>query len=56
MVSTYLERPEHEAHHHGQLINLIYACSFPIPIPESWTDAWGTQQRIGLDSSGYLVG
>ena len=30
---------EHEAHHHGQLINFIYACGFPIP--ESWTDAWG---------------
>ena len=34
----YFRLVEHEAHHHGQLINLIYACHFPIP--ESWADSW----------------
>ena len=38
-LAGYYRLVEHEAHHHGQLINLIYACGFPIP--ESWTDAWG---------------
>lgn len=38
-LAGYYRLVEHEAHHHSQLINLIYACGFPIP--ESWTDAWG---------------
>lgn len=29
---------EHEAHHHGQLINFIYA--HELPIPESWAQQW----------------
>jgi uncharacterized damage-inducible protein DinB len=29
---------EHEAHHHGQLINFIYALD--LPIPESWAQQW----------------
>jgi uncharacterized damage-inducible protein DinB len=29
---------EHEAHHHGQLINFIYALE--LPIPESWARQW----------------
>jgi hypothetical protein len=29
---------EHEAHHHGQLINFIYALD--LPIPQSWARQW----------------
>ena len=29
---------EHESHHHGQLINFIYALN--LPIPESWAQTW----------------
>ena len=29
---------EHEAHHHGQLINFIYALE--LPIPASWAKQW----------------
>ncbi len=29
---------EHESHHHGQLINFIYALE--LPIPESWARQW----------------
>jgi hypothetical protein len=29
---------EHEAHHHGQLINFIYALD--LPIPASWAQQW----------------
>lgn len=29
---------EHEAHHHGQLINFIYALD--LPIPQSWANLW----------------
>jgi hypothetical protein len=37
-LAQYLRLVEHEAHHHGQLINLIYANH--LPIPASWADAW----------------
>ena len=37
-LSHYLRLVEHEAHHHGQLINLIYA--HHLPIPQSWADEW----------------
>lgn len=37
-LAGYYRLVEHEAHHHGQLINLIYANEFPIP--ESWADSW----------------
>jgi len=40
----YLRLAEHEAHHHGQLINFIYACGFPIP--ESWADSWALSRNI----------
>ena len=39
----YLRLTEHEAHHHGQLINFIYACGFPIP--ESWADSWALNRN-----------
>ena len=42
-LAGYYRLVEHESHHHGQLINLIYACGFPIP--ESWTDAWGLSRE-----------
>lgn len=29
---------EHEAHHHGQLINFVYALD--LPIPASWAKQW----------------
>jgi hypothetical protein len=29
---------EHESHHHGQLINFIYALN--LPIPKSWEKIW----------------
>ena len=34
----YMVLVEHEAHHHGQLINFIYALD--LPIPPSWADKW----------------
>lgn len=37
-LAGYFRLVEHEAHHHGQLINFIYACKFPLPA--SWADAW----------------
>ncbi len=37
-LSQYLRLVEHESHHHGQLINFIFALN--LPIPESWADAW----------------
>jgi hypothetical protein len=37
-LTQYLRLVEHESHHHGQLINLIYANH--LPIPASWADAW----------------
>lgn len=37
-LAGYYRLVEHEAHHHGQLINLIYANN--LPIPESWADSW----------------
>lgn len=37
-LAGYCRLVEHEAHHHGQLINLVYANS--LPIPASWADAW----------------
>lgn len=37
-LAGYYRLVEHEAHHHGQLINFIYANGFPIP--ESWADSW----------------
>ena len=40
----YLRLTEHEAHHHGQLINFIYACGFPIP--ESWADSWALSRNV----------
>ena len=42
-LAGYYRLVEHESHHHGQLINLIYGCGFPIP--ESWTDAWGLSRE-----------
>lgn len=37
-LAKYLRLVEHESHHHGQLINFIYALD--LPIPESWADSW----------------
>ena len=37
-LAGYYRLVEHEAHHHGQLINLIYANN--LPIPASWADSW----------------
>ena len=37
-LAHYLRLVEHEAHHHGQLINFIYALD--LPIPHSWADQW----------------
>ncbi len=39
----YYRLVEHEAHHHGQLSNLIYACNFPIP--DSWADSWALSRE-----------
>jgi hypothetical protein len=33
---------EHEAHHHGQLINFIYALD--LPIPASWAEQWALRR------------
>lgn len=38
-LESYFRLVEHESHHHGQLINFIYACRFPIPA--CWADSWG---------------
>ena len=37
-LAGYYRLVEHESHHHGQLINLIYANN--LPIPASWADSW----------------
>jgi len=37
-LQHYLRLVEHESHHHGQLINFIFALN--LPIPESWADQW----------------
>lgn len=34
----YFRLVEHESHHHGQLINFIFALN--LPIPQSWADEW----------------
>ena len=34
----YFRLVEHESHHHGQLINFIFAHN--LPIPQSWADEW----------------
>jgi uncharacterized damage-inducible protein DinB len=34
---------EHEAHHHGQLINFIYALD--LPIPSSWAEQWALSRE-----------
>lgn len=39
----YFRLVEHEAHHHGQLINFIYALS--LPIPQSWADEWALSRE-----------
>lgn len=37
-LQKYWTLVEHEAHHHGQLINFIYALD--LPIPQSWASLW----------------
>jgi uncharacterized damage-inducible protein DinB len=37
-LSVHQMLVEHEAHHHGQLINFIYALD--LPIPDSWAQQW----------------
>ena len=37
-LRIYFRLVEHEAHHHGQLINFIFALN--LPIPQSWADEW----------------
>ncbi|MBZ0302786.1 MAG: hypothetical protein K8J31_23785 [Anaerolineae bacterium] len=39
----YLRLVEHESHHHGQLINFIYALNWPIP--QSWADEWALSRE-----------
>lgn len=39
----FLRLIEHEAHHHGQLINFIYALN--LPIPQSWADEWALSRE-----------
>ena len=34
---------EHEAHHHGQLINFTYALD--LPIPASWAEQWALRRE-----------
>ncbi len=34
----YLYLTEHEAYHHGQIINFLYALD--LPIPDSWAEQW----------------
>ena len=41
-LAGYYRLVEHESHHHGQLINLIYANN--LPIPESWADSWALKR------------
>ena len=38
----YLYLIEHEAHHHGQLINFIYA--HDLPIPPGWAEQWALRR------------
>ena len=42
-LAGYYRLVEHESHHHGQLINLIYANN--LPIPESWADSWALKRN-----------
>ncbi len=42
-VRHFLRLIEHEAHHHGQLINFIYALN--LPIPQSWADEWALSRE-----------
>lgn len=37
-LQKYWTLVEHELHHHGQLINFIYALD--LPIPQSWANRW----------------
>ena len=37
-LGVHQQLVEHEAHHHGQLINFIYALD--LPIPASWAKQW----------------
>ena len=37
-LQKYWMLVEHESHHHGQLINFVYALD--LPIPQSWADLW----------------
>ncbi|MAS32543.1 MAG: hypothetical protein CL610_00965 [Anaerolineaceae bacterium] len=39
----YFRLVEHESHHHGQLINFIYALN--LPIPQSWADEWALSRE-----------
>lgn len=41
----YLYLTEHEAHHHGQLINFIYA--HHLPIPPGWAEQWALSRTQG---------
>jgi uncharacterized damage-inducible protein DinB len=41
-LEKYLTLVEHESHHHGQLINFIYALH--LPIPKSWADQWALKR------------
>jgi hypothetical protein len=43
MLQHYLALVEHESHHHGQLINLIYANN--LPIAESWAAKWALSRE-----------
>ncbi|MEZ4862848.1 MAG: hypothetical protein R3C14_16140 [Caldilineaceae bacterium] len=38
----YLYLSEHEAHHHGQLINFLYAHN--LPIPSGWAEQWALRR------------
>lgn len=42
-VWLYLYLTEHEAHHHGQLINFIYAHN--LPIPPGWAEPWALSRK-----------
>lgn len=41
-LQKYLTLVEHESHHHGQLINFMYA--LPLPIPKSWAKQWALER------------
>ena len=41
-LQKYLTLVEHESHHHGQIINFIYALN--LPIPKSWAETWALQR------------